>query len=185
MKTCHSGGAQGSDTIFENICIENNYSVCAYSYKTPYHKSPNKVEISEEDFLEGVEKVKLANTILKRRPGKYINLLARNWAQVKYSDEIFAISVLVKSGANHKGYINNSPYTMVGGGTGWAVAMGIIENKTIYVFDQIENQWYAWSYTFMDFKKIVQPKLTDNFAGIGTREINEIGIQAIQNLFEN
>jgi hypothetical protein len=185
MRTCHSGGAKGSDTIFENICELLGIMVRAYSYKTPYHVSKNKIEISDKDFNEGCEKIKKANLFLKRKPGKYINLLARNWAQVKYSDEIFAIGEIIPSGVFHKGYENLSTYSVVGGGTGWAVTMGILENKDIYVFDQVKNQWYTWSYIINDFKPYDNVKINfDNFAGIGTREINENGILAINNLLK-
>jgi hypothetical protein len=41
------------------------------------------------------------------------------------------------------------------------------------VFDQEENQWFAWDGS--QFNPIDTPTLTLNFAGIGTREINEAG----------
>ena len=45
-----------------------------------------------------------------------MNLLARNWAQVKYSDEVFAIGTIVKSGSkNEKGYYNKSKFDVVDG----------------------------------------------------------------------
>jgi len=54
---CHSGGAVGSDTIWEQISISYGLEVKAYSYKTPLHKSVNKVEISDNDFNEGISEV--------------------------------------------------------------------------------------------------------------------------------
>jgi len=55
MAICHSGGADGADTYFEKIGEEYGIITKAYSYKTPKHNSPNKVEISEEDYLEGID----------------------------------------------------------------------------------------------------------------------------------
>ena len=78
--TLHTGGALGSDSYFEKLSIEYGISVRAYSYKTKYHNSPNKVEISEEDYLDGVSEVNRANKFLNRWGiHKYMNLLARNW----------------------------------------------------------------------------------------------------------
>lgn len=174
--TCHSGGAEGSDSIWEFYSILYGMNVNAYSYKTKYHKSESKVEISDEDFEEGVAMIKKANKILKRSGvNKYINLLARNWAQVKYSKEIFAVGEIVDK--------NNG---VVNGGTGWAVAMGIINEKTVYVFDQIKNSWYKWSYILDRFTKLnKQPTIQEeDFAGIGTRKINENGEIAIKEIFE-
>jgi len=175
--TCHSGGAEGSDTIWESFCMLYGINVKAWSYKTKYHKSINKTEVSEEDFQEGIENIKKANKILCRKNiKKYINLLARNWSQVKYSKEIFAI-----------GKIDSLKEGIVSGGTGWAIAMSIQNSKTIYVFDQDQNCWFKWSYIIDNFIKLDYiPKIqSKNFAGIGTRKINELGKNAIEQVFIN
>jgi hypothetical protein len=186
---CHSGGATGSDTYFEEIGKEYGVITKAYSYKTFYHNSTSKVEISDEDFLEGIKQINIANKIMKRyNTKKYINLLARNWCQVKYSDEIFAIGTILDSKQkNSKGYYNNSNIQIVDGGTGYASTMAIINNKPLYVFDQQKNGWFKWSYIsnkFILLKNI--PKISkQNFTGIGTREIKDNGINAIKNLYKN
>ena len=113
--TCHSGGANGSDTIFENKCIERGILVKAYSYKTESHTSENKCEISDSDYEEGIKEVNKANKWMNRYGiGKYMNLLARNWCQVKYSDEIYAIGDIIDPGKrNDKGYYNKGQYQIV------------------------------------------------------------------------
>ena len=63
MITCNSGGALGADSIFAEECLKYSINVNAFSYKTPYHKSNDKVEISEEDYLEGIIEIKKPNTI--------------------------------------------------------------------------------------------------------------------------
>lgn len=183
---CHSGGAVGSDFYWENKTIEYGGKVKAYSHKTPKHTSPNKVEITDDDYLEGIEKVKRANLTLKRFGiDKYMSMLARNWSQVKYSDQIIAIGMIVNPGKmGSKGYYSKSPYQIVDGGTGYAIQLGINEGRSIYVFDQIQCSWFRWSYITSDFRICDIPKLTSpNFAGIGTREINDYGIKAINDFF--
>jgi hypothetical protein len=102
-----------------------------------------------------------ANKKLNRRfptNNEYVNnLLRRNWFQVRNSDAVYAIGEIEPKNGTVKG------------GTGWAVQMGIDNNKDVYVFDQSRLKWYRnrnnkWSET-------TTPKLTPNFAGIGTREI--------------
>lgn len=173
---CHSGGAKGSDTVFDELSMKYGIKVNAYSYKTKYHTGPNKVEISEQDFEEGIIEVKKANKILMRWGiRKYMNLLARNWAQVKYSDEIFAIGKICRTGK----------IETISGGTGYACAMAVQNNKPLYVFDQIDRKWFKWSFSKEMFIEIDPPKITcNNFAGIGTREINDHGITAIKELYE-
>ena len=111
--------------------------------------------------------------------------LIRNWAQVKYADAIFAIGNLVNKGQklfpNQKNDTRLASHVAVTGGTGYAVEMAIQAGKPVYVFDQKRLQWYKnidgnWS-------KSDTPALTNNFAGIGTREINEYGRQAIEDVY--
>ena len=74
---CHSGGARGSDTYWEEIGKKYNVITKAYSYKTPSHNSSSKIEISDLDYNEGINEIKLANKFLLR-PGihKYMNYLS-------------------------------------------------------------------------------------------------------------
>lgn len=163
----HSGGAIGSDTMWGEIGEE--YGVVSNHY---YHgaKTPNgNIEITEEQFERGKQHVYKANETLHRRPDKYMNLLARNWIQVENSDAVFAI-----------GQLKNN---VVDGGTGWAVQMAIDVNKPVYVFDQERNKWYTK--VDEDWVEIGTPTLTPNFAGIGTRNINQNGIEAIRDVYEN
>jgi hypothetical protein len=184
---CHSGGAEGSDTYWENIGEEFGVKTRAYSYKTKKHTSLNKVEISEDDYKEGIIEVNKANKFLNRYGiHKYMNLLARNWSQVKYSDEVIAIGYIVKKGEkNPKGYYNKGKYDMVDGGTGYACQMAINHQRPVYVFDQIRDKWFRWSYSSLCYMECKCPKIThQNFAGIGTREIKPNGIQAIRDVFD-
>ena len=59
--TCHSGGALGSDTYWENIGESYGVKTKAYSYKTNYHTSKNKVEISDDDYKDGIDEINKAN----------------------------------------------------------------------------------------------------------------------------
>ena len=98
---------------------------------------------------------------------------------MKNSDAIFAIGNL----QNRMGI-----KTQMRGGTAWACQEGIDNNIPVYVFDQNTNKWYEWCKgqepcdKFIWLKDI--PELTETFAGIGTRDINENGINAIKELLK-
>ena len=167
--TMNSGGANGSDQIFGEYAIKYGIGkINHYWYKKPNPHSKPEDQISEEEYQEGIQMIHRANKTLKRKGiEKYMHLLARNWLQVKNSESIFAI-----------GTINGK---QVNGGTGWAVQMGIDEGKSVYVFDQEKCKWYFWN---REIEVCNTPILTKNYAGIGTREINENGIKAIENLYK-
>ena len=185
---CHSGGAIGSDTYWETIGDNYGVKTKAYSYKTKYHTTENKVEISDSDYEEGVKEITKANRVLSRYGiHKFMNLLARNWSQVKYSDEVFAIGNIVEPGKKgSKGFYNKSKFQVVDGGTGYAVQMAINNGKFVYVFDQDKDKWFRWSYTALKFIEVKEDlKINfENFAGIGTREIKPNGIKAIEDLYK-
>lgn len=185
---CHSGGASGADTYWETIGDNYGVKTKAYSYKTKYHTTENKVEISDTDYEEGVKEITKANRVLSRYGiHKFMNLLARNWSQVKYSDEVFAIGTIVESGKKgSKGFYNKSEFQVVDGGTGYAVQMAINNGKFVYVFDQDKDKWFRWSYTSLKFIEVTKPlKISyENFAGIGTREIKPNGIKAIEEIYK-
>jgi hypothetical protein len=185
---CHSGGASGADTYWETIGDNYGVKTKAYSYKTKYHTTENKVEISDSDYEEGVKEITKANRVLSRYGiHKFMNLLARNWSQVKYSDEVFAIGIIVEPGKKgSKGFYNKSEFQVVDGGTGYAVQMAINNGKFVYVFDQDKDKWFRWSYTSLRFIEVTKPlKISyENFAGIGTREIKPNGIKAIEEIYK-
>ena len=164
----HSGGAVGSDSYWG--AIGEKYGVVSEHYYYG-NKTPNgNHQITQEQFEEGKEHVLKANETLHRRPDAYMNLLSRNYAQVKNADAIFAV-----------GHLKNG---IVDGGTGWAVQMAIDDNKPVYVYDQTRKQWFSnINGQWQVFSGI--PKLTKNFAGIGTRKLNQDGKDAIKQVYEN
>lgn len=175
--TCHSGGCPGSDMEWENQGNEYGVKTIAYSFYNHVQEGKNRQNLTVEELNEGYQAALTANKVLKRNleyTYQYVkNLLSRNWFQVKNSDAIFAIGKFL----NPK---------IVAGGTGWAIQMAIDNKKPIFFFDQKENKWNTFNYEKNEFEKIDYiPKLTENFAGIGTREINENGKKAIKEVFKN
>lgn len=163
----HSGGANGADSYWGDVGeaygVKSNHY---YKDKTP----KGNVQITKEQFEEGLIKAKEAAKALGRNwsNNSYVQgLLSRNWQQVKNADAIFAIGTI------------NGKY--VDGGTGYAIAMAVIEGKPIYVFDQNKNNWYERTST--GWKKITTPTLTPNFAGIGSRNLTDLGKQAIEDVY--
>lgn len=189
----HSGGAIGSDTEWDIIGSEFGM-INNKHYWTETKTPKGNTEISKQDFEEGrFESAKAA----KRNFGYQYSAmkdsrLIRNWSQVKHSESVFAIGSIVKVGEklfpNQKLDTRTAVNPSVTGGTGYAVGMAINNNKPVYVFNQTKGSydigWYKYDKNINDFIKVETPVLTKNFAGIGTREINEEGKQAIRNVYE-
>ena len=161
----HSGGAVGSDTYWGEVA--GRYGIPSEHYYHGRRTENGNHEITEEEFEEGKIHVIKANETLKRQPYKYMSLLSRNWMQIKNCDQVFAIGLFRKK--------------VVDGGTGWAVQMGIDVGKIINFYDQERNVWGRYSNG--KWEKSDTPVLTPNFAGIGTRDLNENGKRAIENVF--
>jgi hypothetical protein len=165
----HSGGALGSDTAWGEV--GSRFGVKTNHYYTD--KTPNgNVKITKEQLTEGIEYAKRAAKALGRTWSNkpYVQgLLARNWQQVKNADAVFAIG--------------NISDNTVDGGTGYAVEMAKEVKKPIYVFNQKDNKWYKFNYDTNNFIRTTTPRLTPNFAGIGTRKLSNAGKAAIEEVY--
>lgn len=172
----HSGGAKGADTAWDELGAELGVVSEHYYYgdKTPNGNHP----ISREAFLEGRERVLLANRTLARNPDRYMSLLARNWMQVKNADALYAIGHFAPGG-----------HGIVDGGTGWAVQMAIdAGDKDVFLFDQNSCRWYQWDRRGGESRgwSMLEsaPVLTKNFAGIGSRSLTDAGFEAIRACYD-
>lgn len=182
----YSGGAIGADTYWELQGEKYGAQTIAYSFIGHKTRSKNAVIVPQSTLNDADVLLKDASNILGRNPNlsnKYIaNLLRRNSLQVINSDAIFAVSKIID-------LLNG----VVDGGTGWAVAMGIQmmhknfvrkRDYNIYVFCQDRSQWFRWTVDagFVEFEFGV-PVLTKNFAGIGSRNLKENGMKAIDEVY--
>jgi hypothetical protein len=178
----HSGGALGADTAWDTIGKE--FGMINNQHYWMNNKTPKgNVEITNEDSVEGQQKVTSAARNMGRiEPNQQVRdeRLIRNWSQVKYSDAVFAVTTMLSVGGEMN-YGKVAKIRQGKGGTGYAIQMAIEAGKPVYVFDQTRKQWFkningTWSTSDV-------PTLTKNFAGIGTREINEAGKQAIRDTY--
>lgn len=174
--TCHSGGCPGSDMMWENEGNKYGVHTIAYSFYNHVQEGKTQKILTGDELKEGFENVRIASETLHRRvdglPLYVKNLLCRNWFQVKNAETIFAVGKFAS-------------IKLVKGGTGWAVQMAIDSKKPVFVFDQELNQWNKFNYESGEFEVIDYiPKLTENFAGVGTRDLNENGRNAIRKILE-
>ena len=190
----HSGGAKGADFAWGNIGA--SYGVSGKHYfdatdtregkRPPYGNTP----ITDEERILGERKAFHAGKQMGRLSSKAQKvadpLLIRDWNQVNNADMVVVIARKFnmpgdkfsnKSDDDRKALIQQ-----VSGGTGWAVQMAISEGKPVFVFNQADGKWYM---NFMGVWKYAEaPILSNNFAGIGTQEIDATGEAAIRECYE-
>lgn len=175
---CHSGGCPGADMVWEREGEKYGVKTIAYSFPGHVQEGKNPCILTGAELDEGWEHVKVADKTLNKNVETNLrstygrSLLCRNWFQVKNSEAVFAIGKF-------------DGFTKVAGGTGWAVQMAVDNGKSVYVFDQQIGRW-SWYHPFDKLFVYTDkfPTLTENFAGIGTRDINEFGIEAIKRIYD-
>lgn len=168
--TNHSGGAYGADTYWDQIGRE--FGVTSHMH---YRDGENQ-NLSKSLRDSGVkatvltkEQLDFARNEVERLTGeKYPdtvegNLKARNYYQVANADAVFAIAT-IKDNSN------------VSGGTNVAVKLSIKMGKPLFVWDIKNRKW--WAYDNLDgFVESDTPVLTKNFAGVGSRDIENYNTQ--------
>jgi len=177
----HSGGAGGADLFWEVTGEQYGVVTNSYSFDNHTQYGRNPIILSSDELYEGWKRVVIASKGIKREVSRieynpYMrNLLSRNWYQVKNSTNIYAI-----------GRFTDTRYAHVSGGTGWAVQMGIDNQREIYVFDQYDEIWFTYDYSFGKFMRLgYVPVLSKDFAGIGSRELIDSGKRAIIEVYKN
>lgn len=169
----YSGGATGSDTYFEQQMINNGGSVEVIDIDYYDSLSDENKDKYDKEYLEVAEQL---NRIIFNKNTNTGKLVRRDMIQADKATNIIAV-------ANGLTKINDK-YISVNGGTGYAVQRAINRQIPVLVYDQITKKLYTYDYSLNEFVKANLPKVIENgTALIGTRELNVIGKNFINNLF--
>jgi len=172
---CLSGGAQGADVFWGQEAFNKGHQVIHWSFDGhKFHSPINQTVKLDLDLLKEADiHLEKANKTLKRFLPYHklwiINLLRRNWFQVKYTKRVYGV-----------GEIKNNK---IQGGTAWAFEMAKnINVKELYFFDQITKQWFIWDNIWVVYNKLpITPY--GIWTGIGTRKLSSDGEKAIKSVF--
>lgn len=183
---CFSGGAEGADLEWGNVAKKNGHEVRHFVFAN--HKGsdhPDAVVVTPEELEVGDRTLELANEILGRSfpaHSNYVtNLLRRNFWQVVDSDAVYAVAGLDPTKDNK----------VLIGGTAWAVECFKIlhpDSDRIFVYDSWKDQWYRWTIAaWPSFEKVSRneiPKPSGKWTGIGSRDLDSKGREAIRGIFD-
>jgi hypothetical protein len=174
--TNHSGGAYGGDTFWDIIGKTFGFT------NNKHYRDAGNTSLSKQLRDKGIKaevlskeqmdkaRIEVENIIGKKYPDTLQgNLQVRNYYQVANSDGVFAIAKL----DTDKGFKSTS----VLGGTNTAVQLGIKLNKPVYVWDIFTEKWYKFDINSNQFEPTETPVLTKNFAGVGSRDIENYQVK--------
>jgi|ERR1019366_661545 hypothetical protein len=191
---CLSGGADGADVQWGMTAGFAKHSVIHWSFLGHRTKAPeSEVVILTQEQLDEADPylMEAAKTLKRYWPPKnqYVrNLLRRNWLQVRDSDSCYAISSINRLDPCERLELETEIKGTVNGGTGWAVEMFLNKHKReackCFVFDQEACSWFEWSGNETWIRIYEAPKPSGVWAGIGTRDLNQMGKLAIRVLMD-
>eukprot|EP00438_Fugacium_kawagutii_P024736 Skav213486 [mRNA] locus=scaffold3849:44843:45568:- [translate_table: standard] len=183
--TCLSGGAEGADLFFGKLAAAAGHHVIHFGFSGMKSREQEAVrQLTNEELQQANEYIHQASQILQRHsPTKpYVRkLIQRNFFQVNTAENVYAVSRWnlknPKSGETEEGKL--------GGGTGWAVAMAILLGvPNIYLYAIEKMQWYRYSYESQGWEKVTElPAPSGRYAGIGSRDLGDVGERAIAELY--
>lgn len=138
--------------------------------------TPEQLETGRPFAEQAAKNLKRAS--LTKRTTFVQNLLLRNWWQVRDAKSVYAVGVI------------DHDKNIVKGGTGYAVQMFI--NRGVmtavsgpWVFDQEVGSWFQWNRSWARWDKVERPPHpSDKYAGVGTRELNQLGLSAIFEVYK-
>ncbi len=170
--TLYSGGLKGSEQAFGETA--EKWGVKEVTLTFADHKLARQVNVktlSDEELAKGDISMELASKMMNRtyyQKNKIRKVLQTIFHMVNNGHQIFAIGTILE---------NNT----VKGGTGWAVELARLFNRPVNVYDQEQGKWFSW----LDGSwQQSSPKIEyDTFVGSGTRNLNDNGRKAIEQLF--
>ncbi len=173
----HSGGCHGADMEWDRIGRMLGFTNHKHYRPADLKAAPSELKVQIDiDILSAALSLGRPTSEF---PGK--DMVRRNWFQADGADAIFAISRIVQPGGLDKGFVNKTGRQIVSGGTAWACEMAIQMKKPVHVFDMNRNGWYYWNEdSFCDEET---PVLTEDNAGIGSRNLTPEAIGAITNVY--
>jgi hypothetical protein len=170
--TLYSGGHQGAEDAFTQAAKKWGIKVVQLTFAG--HKTAreeNAVILSEEELQRGDISMELASKMMHRNyygADRIRKVLQTIFHMVNNGHQVFGVGAI-------------QPDNTVKGGTGWAVELAKLFNRPVSVFDQEQGHWYSWREGAWQLES---PTVDyDTFVGSGTRNLNEKGKKAIEDLF--
>lgn len=168
-----SGGATGAEAVFGEQAAahgvkETHFTFAGHSQA----RTEGAVVLDERELAAGdVSLIYVAHRLHRHwdKTETLRRVLQTQWHVVSHASQVFVVGTIQPDGTVH-------------GGTGWSVELARRWNKRVWVFDQEHADWFTWSGSA--WTRGVPVIETPDFAGTGTRFLNDAGRKAIAELFD-
>ena len=131
-----TGGAEGTDHLADLLANEHGIPlriVVGPSHPLARQGSIQVSILTPQDMEEALPHVQAASEMLQKTVKKpyTLELLMRNYHIVRDADCVYAFGKRLEE--------------HVEGGTGWSVALALLLDKRVFVYDVAFNRWYKYS----------------------------------------
>lgn len=174
--TLYSGASKGAEAEF-GLWAEA-YGIQEVNFTFPGHANARQrglTELTDEELLRGDVNLTYVSRLLSRNYiGKgeaFRRVLQAIFHIVNHSREVFVVGEIQED-------------LTVRGGTGWGAEFAKLNNKLLYVFDQMQNDWFLWAGKSWERQERVAIRHA-HFAGLGTRQLQPNGSKAVEALFRD
>jgi hypothetical protein len=175
---CQSGGARGADLAWGNHAARLGHKVIHFSFGGHRTRAPAEqlVVLTDDELRQADPHLAIANQTLRRSwppaTDYSAGLLRRDWYQVRNAERVYAVARFGSDGN-------------IEGGTAWGVTMFINSHRgapcEAYLFEPNLLRWLAWNAEWQPIGNPPPPR--GIWAGIGTRDLDAAGEDAIAALF--
>lgn len=175
-RTLYSGATRGAEAEFGHWAEHHGIAEVNFTFAGHSNQRTRGLrELTPEELMKGDVSLHYVSRLLNRnytmKGEVFRKVLQTLFHVVNHSREVFVIGEIQ---ADHT----------VKGGTGWGAEFAKICNKTLHTFDQGQSAWMRWDgegWVAGEAPLIREPE----FAGIGTRFLQDSGRQAIEALFKS
>jgi hypothetical protein len=171
----YSGGAAGAEAEFGACAERHGVEEVNFTFDGhPIVRHRGVRVLNHEELQAGDVSLEYVSRLMHRRytdAPTIRKVLQTLWYQVNNGQEIYVVGAILEDGT-------------VRGGTGWGAEFAKLCNKPLFVFDQEKDGWFRW--TGSDWKPVGKTAPTiahPHFTGTGTRQIQDNGKRAIEDLF--
>ena len=169
----YSGAAKGSEAAFGAAAELHGMDEVNFTFAGHNDSRSRGIRVlTNEELQHGDVSLAYVSRLMHRTypdTPTFRKILQCIWHQINNGQEIYVIGHILDDG-------------LVKGGTGWGAEFAKLCNKPLFVFDQERNRWHRW--TGGSWSTDQEPVITHaHFSGTGTRELQDNGRKAIDELF--